>query len=373
MSGRAFIFAGGGTGGHIYPGVAVAHALRQIDPTVRTLFLCSTRPLDARLLTEEGLEHRPIPAAPFTIHPLKFVTFARSWGAGARAARDAIQDLRREGARGVTVVAMGGFVAAPAARAAIIEDATLALVNLDAVPGKANRLVARSAELVFTATGDSDARGNVCPDEWMRVPPIVRRDAVPNADAPTCRERLGLDARTPTLFVTGASQGARSINGAFARLLETNPALFDGWQVFHQTGEGGDAPMREAYQRANVRAVVVPFRREMGDCWGAADLAVARSGAGTVAEAWASATPCVFLPYPYHRDQHQRANAAPLTSRGGAIIVDDLIDPKRNAQLIAPALRSLMSAAAERDRMRDAIRALGPANGDRRIAAELLA
>lgn len=372
MTGRAFVFAGGGTGGHLYPGVAVARALEARSPGVRTLFLCSDRPLDAKILTDEGVTHRVIAAQPFALSPRRFARFARAWGGSVRASRDAIREVRRGGATEITLLAMGGFVAAPGAQAARAEGAGLVLVNLDAVPGKANRLIARRADRVFTSTGDRDAPGNVCPASWSRIPPIVRADAVPSGTAPECRARLGLDPDTPTLFVTGASQGARSINGAFATLLASNPGLFRGWQVYHQTGEGADEQMRDAYERAGVRAVVVPFVRTIGDAWGASDLAIARSGAGTVAEAWASSTPCVFLPYPYHRDQHQKANASPLVACGGAILQEDRIDPDANALALTPTLERVMGDESLRTHMRDAIRTLGPADGADRVAAALL-
>ena len=379
MTDRAFVFAGGGTGGHLYPGVAIAHALEARSPYVRTLFLCSDRPLDAKILTDEGVAHRVIPAQPFGLAPRRLVRFARAWGGSVRASRAALREFRefRGGRRGdgapeITLLAMGGFVAAPGAQAARAEGAGLALVNLDAVPGKANRLIARRAQRVFTATGASDAPGNVCPASWSRVPPIVRADAVPSGTAQECRARLGLDPDTQTLFVTGASQGARSINGALATLLASRAELFRGWQVYHQTGEGADERTRDAYEHAGVRAVVVPFVRTIGDAWGAADIAIARCGAGTVAEAWASSTPCVFLPYPYHRDQHQKANASPLVACGGAILQEDRIDPDANAQTLAPTLERVMGDEGLRSHMRGAIRTLGPADGADRIAAALL-
>lgn len=372
MTGRAFVFAGGGTGGHLYPGLAIAQAIRERAPGAATLFLCSDRPLDARLLADEGAAHRVIPAQPFGVAPRRLLRFARSWGGSVRAARDALRQMRADGASDITLLAMGGFVAAPAAQAARAEKTRLVLVNLDAVPGKANRLIARRADRVFSATGESDAAGNACPAAWERIPPIVRTDAVPRGDARACRERLGLDADTQTLVVTGASQGARSINGAVTRLLETHRGLFEGWQVFHQTGEGADAETRAAYERAGVRAVVVPFHRAMGDAWGAADLVIARSGAGTVGEAWGAGAPCIFLPYPYHRDQHQRANAGPLVACGGAVLCEDRIDPDANAATLAPVLERLLRDGAALERMREALGALGPADGAERVAGALL-
>jgi UDP-N-acetylglucosamine:LPS N-acetylglucosamine transferase len=109
----------------------------------------------------------------------------------------------------------------------------------------------------------------------------------------------------------------------------------------------------------------------MGQAWGAADLAVSRAGAGSVAEAWANRVPTLFLPYPYHKDQHQRFNAAPLVDAGGAVLADDLIDPARNVAGAGKTLLELMASPDRRSSLRAALTRLGPADGADRIAAAL--
>lgn len=366
MSGRTFLFAGGGTGGHIFPGLAIAEELRARDPSARCVFLCSDRPLDAEILTREGAEFRPLAARPPGLRPRTLYRFARSWGPSVRGARNMIAG---EGGRGrsVRVVAMGGFVAAPGAQAGRAERVPVLLVNMDAVPGKANRWIARRASRVVSACR---APGFAPP--WEQVPPIVRRAARGTGDAAASRGLLGLNPALPTLLVTGASQGARSVNRLMTRLLEDQPLALQGWQVVHQTGAGEDAAVTEAYARAGVPALVKPFFSAMGEAWGAADLAISRAGAGSVAEAWANRVPTVFLPYPYHRDQHQRHNALALEEVGGAVIVEDLIDEERNAAGAGKVILRIIRDLGERQRMAAALRRLGPADGAARIAGMLL-
>ncbi|MBZ0171993.1 MAG: hypothetical protein K8E66_06405, partial [Phycisphaerales bacterium] len=123
---------------------------------------------------------------------------------------------------------------------------------------------------------------------------------------------------------------------------------------------------------AGVRAVVTPFIESIRWAWGAADCAVARAGAGTVAEVWATATPTLFLPYPYHADHHQRLNAGPLVACGGAFLGEDLIDAGRTLEAHGGSLLRLLENGDQRELMRVAMRALGPADGASRIGERLL-
>ena len=364
---KAFLFAGGGTGGHLFPGLAIAESLQELDPQATAFFACSTRPLDSQILSDEKVEFEPIAAAPMAFSPRAFLKFLGSWGTAVRQGRAVIRRLRESGP--VHVVSMGGFVAAPVVQAARAEKAPITLVNLDAVPGKANVWIARHAKHVITSAP-------VAGKTWVVVPPIVRKAALPSGDARTCRKLLNLDPDKPTLLVTGASQGARSVNQLIEKMLETKPNLFQGWQAIHQTGaerEGtGPASVTEAYRRAGVTADVRAFVSNMGTAWGAATLAVSRSGAGSVGEAWAARVPTLFMPYPYHKDEHQRLNAKPMEDKGACVIAKDLIEAGRNIDTVGPVLESLMREESRRAAMSRALDSLGPADGARRVATALL-
>ncbi len=367
---NVYLFAGGGTGGHLYPGLAIAAELRKIDPSCRCVFLCSDRAIDAKILDVECAERVVIPAKPPTVRPVGLMKFALSWGRSIRAARGVMRRVRDEARAGgaearLVMAAMGGFVAAPAVQAAQAERVPVVLVNLDAVPGKANRWIAKHAAGTgarLSATGPA-GEGSRVPSAWEAIPPIVRESVVARESREACRGKLGLDPLKPLLFVTGGSQGAGSINALMLALARERADALRGWQVFHQCGMSGEEELCSAYAAAGIAARVVPFWNDMASAWGAAELAVSRCGAGAVAEVWANAVPTVFLPYPYHKDEHQRINALPLERAGGAVIVRDDIDAAKNLASAGSRIMAMLCDTSRRESMRGALRALGPANG----------
>jgi UDP-N-acetylglucosamine--N-acetylmuramyl-(pentapeptide) pyrophosphoryl-undecaprenol N-acetylglucosamine transferase len=335
-----FIFAGGGTGGHLYPGLAIAEQLRARIPGVKVLFLCSDRDIDRKVLEPEGVPFQPLRAKPIGIRPRALLKFVSNWPGSVRATRAAIKEARKGGGE-VRMVALGGFVAAPAVQAARVERVPVTLVNIDATPGKANKWIAkRCAQGAAFTTYPSAAHPH-----WKVISPIVRNAAAAPGDKAACRRELGLDPDRPVLMITGGSLGASSVNKLMAGLAEQHPDAFKGreWQVIHQCGKDEEAALVEAYRKAGIKATVVAFSRQMGLWWGAADLAISRAGAGGVAEAWCNRVPCVFLPYPYHSDDHQRHNAQILVDRGAALVCTDHIERALNladaGQVIAGLLR----------------------------------
>jgi len=360
MAGSTFIFAGGGTGGHLYPAFAIADAVRVVAPESQFHFICSDKPLDAAILTRRDVSFTPIPARPFAATPRGAARLAWRWGSCVRACRKVLSESQRAQGGGVTLVALGGYVAAPAAQAARVQRVPIALVNLDAAPGLANRWISRRASLCGVVGEASLAARS----EIVRLRPIVRAGAIAKDTAAACRTRLGLDESAPVLFVTGGSLGASSINAFMERWCETPSESLANWQVLHQSGGAAWSDrLRLAYQRAGVRAVMAETIDDMAAAWGAADLAIARAGAGAVGEVWANAVPTVFVPYPHHKDQHQRRNAAPLVAAGGAVVVDDAVDPDANLQSAGDIAQDLMRDDAGREAMRSSLRTLPAADG----------
>jgi len=362
---RTIVFAGGGSGGHLSPGLAVAEAVRDIDPTIESLFICSERAIDREMLTGAGVRFEPIPAAPFSLRPMALLRVLRALPRATRRSRDLL-----ERTNACAVLALGGFVSVPVARAARACGVPLALLNLDAVAGRANRLVARWATTIFSAPP-----GDGLPNrarELVSVP--VRRAARAPAPVSECRERLGLEPARQTLVITGASQGSTSLNEALPAIVAEHAALFAMWQVLHLCGAAEEErveSLRKRYESAGVRAVVRPFLHEIGLAWGAASLAVSRAGASSVAEVALNRVPAIFVPFPHHRDQHQRRNSEPLTRAGSALVAHDPLRPNTGDPSLEDALLSLVRQPEQLARLAANANAMRVDDAAARIAATL--
>ncbi len=345
------LLLGGGSGGHVLPGLAVADALGDRATCVAA---CSERPVDARILEAAGVPYRTLPATPPAARPAAAIRFVRGWRESCRRGAELLREHEID-----VVLATGGFVSPPVAAAARRAGIPVIALCLDAVPGRAIRLVGRLAARRLAGSPVADGSRPWRVAEVTGVP--VRRDAIAPGDPGACRTRLGLDPSRPTLLVTGASQGARTIDELAPAVATREDRPLAGWQVVHLTGGGDPEPVEAAWSAAGVPAVVLPFLHEIGLAWGAASLAISRAGAGSVAEAAANRVPTLFLPYPWHADEHQRHNAEPLAGLGGAVIARDEVDLPRT---LAGAGATLASLATDPDRlagMRSALGDLPPA------------
>ena len=361
---RSVILAGGGSGGHLSPGLAIAERLQALAPEHPPLFICSDRSIDRLMLEHSGARFEPIAAAPFSLRPRALLRFL---SAQRKATGAAMQLLKKHNA-GV-VLSLGGFVSAPVVRAAARLGITTMLINLDVVPGRANQWVARRADQVYTAL--PLGAGVSLPHLVGQVGFPVRRAAVAPADPATCRERLGLSPERPTLLVTGASQGAGTINRLLERFVQVRPGALEGWEVLHLAGAQDRPRLEKVYREADISAVVLDFLDHMGLAWGAAELAVSRAGANSVAEVALNGIPTIFVPYPWHKDLHQQFNARSLVESGRAVLASDRIEPESNMESIGIPLRDLLLDPARRNAMRADQRA-GPTEDGAAEIAELV-
>ena len=356
------LFAGGGSGGHIFPNLAVIERLRERGVAFTPHLLVSTRPLDAEVARAAGVAFTALPAVGLGMKPKALWR----WWRGYRAARKAVVGLMHD-TGATTLLATGGFVSGPAAAAARKVGGRVGLVSLDASAGRANRHAAKFADATFNALPPHAGSPTLDDAETVGYP--LRRSAIATLGKEAAREAMGLDPAKRTLLVFAGSQGARTINEAMRALVEgTGRGMLAGSQVLHITG-GGEANdeererLTEAYRAANVPAVLLPFCDAMGDAWAAADLGLTRCGAGTVAEAWANGVPCIMLPYPWHRDEHQKFNAAPLVDLSGAVVETDRIEPAENVEMLRRVMGRLFKDEATRSHMRHALRENPPEDG----------
>jgi UDP-N-acetylglucosamine--N-acetylmuramyl-(pentapeptide) pyrophosphoryl-undecaprenol N-acetylglucosamine transferase len=339
----------------LFPGLAVAEELRRLEPEAAISFLTTTRTLDGELLEQTGFEQITQPVQPLTLHPARLPGFWWSWRKSVRAARAL---FKQQAPR--AVLGLGGYAAGPAVVAAHALGIRTAILNPDALPGRANRYLARCADLVIMQWEEARqhfARGTNC-----RTLGCPIRAAFASASRAKGRQHFGLNADRPTLLVTGASQGARTVNRVMQRVWPEFAAEHPNWQILHLSGPSDEQDTRAAYAAAGAEANVIAFTHDMALALAAADAVVSRAGASTLAELTALSLPSILLPYPYHRDRHQHANARVLVEAQAAMLIEDRLDPEANRgpvleglrRLADPTVRHKMSEAAGRLARRDA-------------------
>ncbi len=357
--------AGGGTGGHLFPALAIADALHQRVPDMRLLFFSTQRRIDGRILGSAPCELVRQTLQALSPKPWRWPGIALTLHRSCRLCR-----ARLERDRPVVVIGTGGLGSVPAVHEAIRAGIPTVLLNPDALVGRANRLMAQRADVVFAQWEETvDQLGSRAA---VRVTGCAVRPEFNRSDRSTGHSRFGLDPERKTLLVTGASQGARTINEAVL----ANVALFEtlpGWQILHLTGELDCARVREAYRRHSVHAKVIAFTEHMADALGAADLVIARAGASTLAEITAVGRAAVLMPYPFHRDMHQRANARCLVRASAGRILEDRIDPTLNGPALGAVLGQLMRDDDLRARMALAAHRLGRGQAAKQIADQIFA
>ena len=391
------LFAGGGTGGHIFPNLAIWERLAPLaapSAPLRPHFLLSNRNLDRDILGKTDIPFTQLSVKPWSSKPWHWPAFLSALFASKKQVEAIIE---RENVKAIVIT--GGFVSGPAAMAAKSKRIPLALVNLDAVPGKANRRMAAKAVAnghVFSAYDSPLLPGATRIGLPLRLSALapsrqgagygslnqqhvsegslitreIARTLPGGASAEVARSELGLDPNRYTLMITGGSQGAQSVNLAVLELLRHREVLaaMKHWQIFHITGPTKDTDLAAAYAALGFPAKVVPFCDTMGLAWSAATIAVSRSGAGSVAEAWANGVPTIFLPYPFHKDDHQRLNAGPIVAAGGAVLLKDLIDAKLNASQLAAPMLELVCDEKKRDAMVGRLNETKPTDGAQAVA-----
>ncbi len=342
------ILAGGGTGGHVIPALAIAQELQK-QHGAEVLFIGTAR----------GIENRLVPAAGF---PLKLVQVGALNRVSLATRLKTLFDLPRafwDSRRILSdfqpdiVIGVGGYASGPAMLAAVLNRIPTLAFEPNVVPGFANRVVARmvsGAAVHFAETVEYFRHAEV-----TGVP--VRQAFFEIAD-----KRVG----KPTLLVFGGSQGARAINQAMTQCLPELLQQVPDLHLIHQTGERDYNDTQAAYQRAGASAEVYPFINDMPAFFARADLVLCRSGASTVAEITAAGKPAVFVPFPRAADDHQRVNAQALERVGAAVVLEET---KLDRVWLVDTIGALLKDPGRLRRMSEAARRLAHPNAARDIAA----
>jgi UDP-N-acetylglucosamine--N-acetylmuramyl-(pentapeptide) pyrophosphoryl-undecaprenol N-acetylglucosamine transferase len=347
------VLAGGGTAGHIEPALALADALRRLDPNIGITCLGTERGLETRLVPARGYDLQLVPAVPLprAITPQLLTVPGRLAGA-VNAAAGILDRVRAD-----VLVGFGGYVATPAYLAARRRGVPIVVHEANPRPGLANRLGARLTEHVFTGHPDTALPHT----EYVGIPlrrEIIGLDRLSTGDK--ARSWFGLEADLPTLLVFGGSQGARSLNRA---ALGASTALRRaGVQVLHVIGPKNT--LDEEPPPGDPQYVVLPYVDRMELAYAAADFALCRSGAMTCAELTAVGLPAAYVPLPIGNGE-QRLNAQPIVQGGGGLMVDDAeLTPDWIVRNLLPVLSDPERVAA----MSEAAARLGRADADVALA-----
>jgi UDP-N-acetylglucosamine--N-acetylmuramyl-(pentapeptide) pyrophosphoryl-undecaprenol N-acetylglucosamine transferase len=325
-----FAIAAGGTGGHLFPGLAVAEVLHAAGHEV--MILTSEKHIDA--VATEGRSEFRIERLPGMGLPrglsLQAAKFALRFLLGVSHCRSLFADFKP-----AAVLGMGGFTSTAPILAGRLRGLPTFVHESNAIPGKANRLNARIAGGLLVGLADCITRVPNISCTLTGTP--IRRALCVRPTTAEARVRFGLDPARPTVLVMGGSQGAQGINRAMLGASEI--LARENIQVIHITGPTDEHLVRDAYQRASVCAWVGAFHHAMQDAYAAADVAVARSGAASLTELAYFELPSVLVPYPHAADDHQTLNAQVFQKAGAGILMPE---PSATAALLASEIKTLL-------------------------------
>ena len=331
---KRLLIAGGGTGGHLFPGMAVAEEFVSRDPENSVLFVGTSSGIESRLVPEAGYDFRAI----------------RSMGIAGKGAFGklrgaAVIPLSVLDALGVVkswkphaALGVGGYVSGPAILSAWLYRVPCAIQEQNAAPGWTNRILARFVKRIFVSFDKTDEYFPKREKVVVSGNP-VRKKIVDSVTAEKWTEK-DKDSGKFCLLVVGGSQGARGLNRLFiAALAELSPEDREMMDIRHQAGKGDMETVTGAYNDMKMDALVEPFIDDMADAYSRADLVVSRSGAGAVSEIALAGKPAIFVPFPFAALDHQTANAAALVDSGAALMFKESdTDPAD----FATAIKSLM-------------------------------
>ncbi|MFN7146767.1 MAG: undecaprenyldiphospho-muramoylpentapeptide beta-N-acetylglucosaminyltransferase [Myxococcota bacterium] len=347
------ILAGGGTGGHVYPALAMGDALRARGHTVH--YYGDAARLEGRVAPARGYRFRGVEAAQFPRAGL--AAKARFAGSLLASVRQARALLKEDGA--TLVLGVGGYVMAPTVLAAWSLGIPAAIHESNVAPGLANRLCARVAKLVLLTYGET-AKRLPGPAE-TRVVGCPVNPQVLSGDRAAAAAKYGLDPARPVLVAVGGSLGAAKLN-ELTIALARDPAR--DFQILHVTGPRYEEEVRAAYGALPPGVVLRGYEDRMADAFAVADLLLCRSGSSTLAEICAVGKPSVLVPSPNVTDNHQEENARGLERAGAAEVV---VEKDMDVPAVLARIRALMGDAARRDAMGRAARSLARTD----VAAEV--
>ena len=322
------IIAGGGTGGHVFPALAVAKGLRKAIPGARVTFVGTVRGIEAKIIPREGYDLRFIRSEGLVGRSL--VKTARSLLKIPLSMMDSfgiLKDIRPE-----LVIGVGGYSSGPVLLCAKMMGIPTLIHEQNTVPGFANKILGKFVDTVAVTYHESI---KYFPRDRVYLTGNPVREEVLTGDKEKGCKAFSLDRDLFTIFVFGGSLGASHINEAVGEALRFLEPLKDSIQFLHQTGEKDFSVMKELYSSKGFKGTVIPFAYQMADAYSVADLVISRAGATTLAELTACGKAAILVPFPYSAGNHQEVNARKLWDMGAAqLLLDRDLDGKKIFDMI---------------------------------------
>ena len=343
------IIAGGGTGGHLFPGLALAEEFRRRAVDTEVVFVGTEHGIEAKVLPREG-------------YPLKFVRAegiagkslfrkVKSFGKAFLSVLDSYRIL--DAVLPDMVIGVGGYASGAAVLIAHMKSIPTLIHEQNSVPGMANRILGRFVDQICVTYQESLS---VFPKGKTFLTGNPIRTKILRGDREAGQRLFSLDRDMFTVFVFGGSSGAQSINRTMVSALNYLGESRTKVQFLHQTGEKDYESVREAYRKAGFKGTVAPFIYQMAEAYAVADLVIARAGATTLAEVTALGKPSLLIPYPYSAGRHQEFNAIKLREMGAASVV---FDNEISGAVLARHIQEMHGNETARKEMQRASRGLG--------------
>ena len=352
------VIACGGTGGHLFPGIAVAEVLRERGHEV--LLFVSEKEIDSLALSTRSqfqFEKLPTVGLP-SIYSPKIFGFLKRFAESFSRCRSIYDKFKPQ-----VVLGMGGFTSTAPILAGRLRGISTLLHESNAIPGRANRLASKMVRAVLLGFKEA---AQFFPKAWTEITGTPIRTELKRLNRQSARQKLGLQSDTTTMLVMGGSQGASGINQAMIKSL---PLLRDAvLQVVHLTGARDERIVADSYRRERIAAHVAAFHHHMEEVYSAADFAVARSGAASLAEIASFELPSILIPFPYAADDHQTRNAE-IFARAGAAFV--LKESELTPELLTQKIREMIAHPEQLRKMAERSSKLAPRDAAIRVASTM--
>ncbi|GAB6182513.1 undecaprenyldiphospho-muramoylpentapeptide beta-N-acetylglucosaminyltransferase [Thermodesulfovibrio hydrogeniphilus] len=351
------IIAGGGTGGHLFPGVALASHISEKYPSSKIVFVGTERGIEKKVIPKIGYELRLISVSGFV-------------GKGIKDKARAILNLLKSTSESSSILktfkpdivfGVGGYASFPVVLTASLRKIPTIILEQNTVPGLANKLLGKFADAIAITYPETI---EYFPKEKIYLTGTPIRKEILSGDKDKAVNLFQLEKNRLTLLVFGGSLGARKINKAIIDALTHLLPLRDKMQIIHQTGEADYSWVLQEYKKLSFKATVLPFIYDMAEAYAVADLIVCRAGASTVAEITALGKASILIPYPYAAYNHQEMNARRLLSRGACEMV---LDKELNGERIAKIIEKIFGRPEIKKEMEIASLAFGKPNAAEKI------